>query len=306
MAAGLRLFRWIDMADFAPNGARGSLQLGLAGAGALRWAVADVTDVVTEARDRLDLSPVAAAALGRSLAGAALLLRLSTKAPSRLVLEVRGDGPIGRIIAEADQEGNLRGMVGDPRVDVPHTAAGKLAVGAAVGKGSLRVLREHEGRGGSYHSQVELVSGEIGDDVAHYLAQSEQSRSAVLLGVLGRPHGVAAAGGLIVEVLPGAPEETVARLEANIAGTEGVSRLVEAGGSELVLETLLAGLGPEVKETSELRYRCRCSRERLLRHLVLLSAEDRDHLRDPEGAIEADCVFCGTHYRFAPGELQPN
>src|SRR4051812_20393262 len=206
--------------------APGLLQLGMAGEGALRWAVADVTEVVEEARGRLDLSPVAAAALGRCLAGAALLLRLATKTPTRLVLEIRGDGPLGRVIAEADQEGNLRGMVGDPHVDVPPTPAGKLAVGRAVGKGMLRVLREHEG-GGSYHSQVELVSGEIGEDVAHYLKQSEQSRSAVLLGVLAKPFGVAAAGGMIVEVLPGAPEETIARLEQNIAGIPGVSHLVE-------------------------------------------------------------------------------
>jgi molecular chaperone Hsp33 len=280
------------------------LQLGMAGEGALRWAVADVTEAVEEARGRLDLSPVAAAALGRCLAGAALLLRLASKAPTRLVLEVRGDGPLGRVLAEADQEGNLRGMVGNARVDVPHTPEGKLAVGQAVGKGYLRVLREHAG-GGSYQSQVELVSGEIGDDVAHYLAQSEQSRSAVLLGVLAKPSGVAAAGGMIVEVLPGAPEETVARLEENIAGIRGVSHLVEEGGAPHVVETLLSGLDREVKEITPLRYRCRCSRERLLRHLVLLSAADRDPLREADGAIEADCVFCGARYRFTPDELVP-
>jgi len=282
----------------------GLLQLGLAGDGALRWAVADVTDLVEEVRGRLDLSPVAAAALGRCLAGAALLLRLATKTPSRLLLEIRGDGPLGRVLAEADQEGNLRGMVGNPHVDVPHTPEGKLAVGRAVGKGTLRVLREHEG-GGSYHSQVALVSGEIGDDVAHYLAQSEQSRSAVLLGVLAKPFGVAAAGGMIVEVLPGAPEGTIALLEKNIAGIPGVSHLVEAGGSVHVVETLLAGMDREVRETQALRYRCRCNRERLLQHLVLLSEDDRDHLRGEDGTIEADCAFCGSKYVYTPAELVP-
>jgi molecular chaperone Hsp33 len=283
----------------------GLLQLGLAGDGALRWAVADVTRIVEEARGRLDLSPVAAAALGRCLAGAALLLRLATKTPSRLLLEIRGDGPLGRVLAEADQEGNLRGMVGNPHVDVPNTPEGKLAVGRAVGKGTLRVLREHEG-GASYHSQVALVSGEIGDDVAHYLEQSEQSRSAVLLGVLAKPYGVAAAGGMIVEVLPGAPEGTLARLEKNIAGIPGVSHLVEAGGSGNVVETLLAGLDREVRETQALRYRCRCNRERLLQHLVLLSDDDRDHLRGEDGTIEADCAFCGSKYVYTPAELVPS
>jgi molecular chaperone Hsp33 len=284
------------------DGAAGTLQTGLAGGGALRWAAADLTGVVEEARDRLDLSPVAAAALGRSLAGAALLLRLATKTPSRLVVEIRGDGPLGRVIAEADPEGNLRGMVGDPRVVVPDYPNGKLAVGSAVGKGMLRVLREHAG-GGSYHSQVELVSGEISEDVAHYLAQSEQRHSAVLLGVLARPSGVAAAGGMIVEVLPGAPEEIIARLERNILGVPGVSQLVEAGGSGRVVDALLAGLDREERERQPLRYRCRCSRERLLRHLALLPAEDRDHLFAEDGTIEADCVFCGSKYRYRLDEL---
>lgn len=278
------------------------LELGLAGGGALRWAVVDLTDVVQEARDRRDLGPVATAALGRSMAGAALLLRLATKTPSRLVLEVRGDGPILRVLAEADQQGNLRGLVGDERVDVPHYDNGKLAVGRAVGKGFLRILREFEG-GGGYHSQVELVSGEIGDDVAHYLAQSEQTRSAVLLGVLGKPSGVAAAGGMIVEVLPGAGDEVIDRLESNIAGIRGISELLEQGGTPHVVETVLAGLDREVKEVSALRYRCRCSRERLLQHLVMLTEEDREYLRREDGTIDADCVFCGTHYLFTSQDL---
>jgi molecular chaperone Hsp33 len=285
-----------------PTTAQGTLELGMAGNGALRWAVADITDVMEEVRDRFDLWPVPAAALGRCLAGAALLQRLSTKTPSRLMLEVRGDGPILRVLAEADDEGNLRGLVGDGRVQVPDWPGGKLGVGRAVGKGYLRVLREYE-KGNSYHSQVELVSGEIGEDVAHYLAQSEQAKSAVLLGVLGRPSGVAAAGGMVVEVLPGAPEETIARLESNIAGIRGVSHLLEEGGAEHVVEQVLAGFDREVKEIRPLRYRCRCSRERLLNHLTLLPAEDRDYLRADDGAIEADCAFCGTRYRYTPEEL---
>lgn len=278
------------------------LELGLAGGGSLRWAVVDLTAVVQEARDRRDLGPVATAALGRSMAGAALLLRLATKTPSRLVMEVRGDGPILRVLAEADQQGNLRGLVGDERVDVPHYENMKLAVGRAVGKGFLRVLREFEG-GGAYHSQVALVSGEIGDDVAHYLEQSEQTRSAVLLGVLGKPTGVAAAGGMIVEVLPGAAEDVIGCLESNIGGIRGISELLEEGGTPHVVETVLAGLDREVKEITPMQYRCRCSRERLLQHLVLLSEEDREYLRREDGTIDADCVFCGTHYLFTADDL---
>jgi molecular chaperone Hsp33 len=285
-----------------PVTAQGTLELGMAGNGAFRWAVADITNVMEELRDRFDLWPVPAAALGRCLAGAALLQRMSTKSPSRLMLEVRGDGPLLRVLAEADDAGNLRGIVGDPRVQVPDWPGGKLGVGRAVGKGYLRVLREYEG-GNSYQSQVELVSGEIGEDVAYYLSQSEQTRSAVLLGVLGKPSGVVAAGGMLVEVLPGAPEETVARLESNIASIRGVSHLLEEGGAPHVVEQVLAGLDRETKEVRPLRYRCRCSRERLREHLVLLSAEDRDYLREEDGSIKADCAFCATQYLFTPEEL---
>jgi molecular chaperone Hsp33 len=292
----------MELNDTPITTAQGTLELGLAGNGAFRWAVADITDVMEEVRDRFDLWPVPAAALGRCLAGAALLQRLADKIPSRLLLEVRGNGPILRVLAEADDEGNLRGLVGDGRVQVPDWPGGKLGVGRAVGKGYLRVVREFE-RGNSYQSQVELVSGEIGEDVAYYLAQSEQTRSAVLLGVLGKPSGVVAAGGMVVEVMPGAPEETIARLESNIAGIRGVSHLLEEGGAEHVVEQVLAGLDREVKEVRLLRYRCRCSRERLLNHLALLPVEDRDYLKADDGAIEADCAFCGTRYRFAPEEL---
>ncbi|HYN21729.1 MAG TPA: Hsp33 family molecular chaperone HslO [Thermoanaerobaculia bacterium] len=283
--------------------AQGRLELGLAGGGSLRWAVVDLTDVLREARDRRDLGPVSTAALGRTMAGAALLLRLSTKTPTRLVVDVRGDGPLRQVMAEADEEGNLRGLVGEAHVDVPHRPDGKLNVGGAVGKGFLRVLREHNS-GASYHSQVELVNGEIGEDLAHYLDQSEQIPSAVLLGVLARPDGVAAAGGMIVEVLPGASDEALSALQQNISRVPGISHLIDEGGIPGVLETVLSGLEREVKEVRPLRYRCRCSRERLLHHLILLSAEDRDYLREEDGTIDADCVFCGEHYRFAPEELQ--
>ena len=292
----------MELNDTPTTTVQGTLELGLAGQGALRWAVADITSVMEEVRDRFDLWPVPAAALGRCLAGAALLQRLADKTPSRLLLEVRGNGPILRVLAEADDAGNLRGLVGDGRIQVPDWPGGKLGVGRAVGKGYLRVVREYA-KGNSYQSQVELVSGEIGEDVAYYLSQSEQTRSAVLLGVLGKPSGVVAAGGMVVEVMPGAAEETIAQLESNIAGIRGVSHLIEEGGAEHVVEKVLAGFDREVKEVRPLRYRCRCSRDRLLNHLALLSMEDRDYLKADDGAIEADCAFCGTRYRFAPEEL---
>ena len=283
--------------------AEGRLRAGVAAGGALRWAAADITAVVETARARLDLSPVAAAALGRTLTASALLLRLAVKTPTRLVVEIAGDGPLGRVIAEADDEGSLRGMVGDPRVAVPDLPDAKLAVSRAVGRGRMQVLRERDGA--SYASQVELVSGEIAEDVAHYLRQSEQSRPAVLLGVLGRPGGVAAAGGIIVEALPSAADLLLDRLESNVAAAGGVSRLLEAGGARSVLDAVLAGLDPEELEARTLGYRCRCSRERLERHLAPLPYEELLSLADDTGTIDAECRFCAERYCFSPEELRP-
>lgn len=290
-----------SLADLA---AEGELEVGLAGGGWLRYGVADLGDVVEEARARLDLSPIASAALGRSYAASALLLRMAAKTPSRLVFELRGDGPIRSVLVETDDEGNLRGTVGEPRVDLPHRPDGKLPVGEAIGSGTLRVIRERPD-GGSYASQVELVSGEIGLDVAHFLHQSEQRRSAVLLGVLTRPSGVAGAGGTIVEVLPGAPESVISTLETNLAGVGGVSRLFEDGGLERVLDTVFAGLDREVAERLPLRHRCRCSGDRLRAHLSMLPAEELSGLTTEDGRVEGECVFCGSVYGFDPEELSP-
>lgn len=285
-------------------GAEGSLELGVAGGGGLRWAAVELTDPVEEARLRHDLSPVAAAALGRALAGAALLLHLSARACRRLTLTLAGDGPLGRVLAEADAAGNLRGMVASPRVELPPGPEGKLPVGAAVGKGFLKVLRELAD-GGSYESQVELVTGEVGLDLAHFLEQSEQTPSAVMVGVLAGPEGVRAAGGMIVEVMPDAAPATVARLEANLGALGGVSRRLEAGGVEALIDAALDGLGREVIEVSGVRFRCRCSRESLLDRLFTLSAEERAEIADVEGRIEAECAYCAAHYLYFVSELDP-
>ena len=293
--------------DLRVTSPEGVLQAGTARAGEVRWVATDITGPLEFIRQRRDLSPVAAAALGRSLAGAAMLLRLASKTPQRLVLEIRGDGPLRKVMAEADPEGNLRGLVAEPQVDVPDYPNGKLAVGTAIGSGILQVLREYDG-GGRYHSQVKLVSGEIGADLAHYLRQSEQTSSAVLVGVLARPGRVAAAGGLIVEALPGAGEETLARIEENLARSREVSRLLERGGMEALREVALAGLDAEARETQPLRFLCRCSRQRLLGHLLGLSEEQLEELGIGENAAEvaqAECGFCGEVYLFQPSELRP-
>ena len=282
---------------------RALLDTGLAGDGALRWVATDMTELLEVVRQRLDLSPIAAAAFGRTLSGTAMILRLMTKTPARLMLDVRGDGPIQRVFAEADQEGALRGAVGVPRVTRPLRQDGKLDVGGAVGRGTLAVTRE-DPQGKRYQSQVRLISGEIGEDVAHYLEQSEQTRSAVLLGVLGRPRGIASAGGMIVEVLPGASSEVLDRLECNLAEMAGVSRVIEEGGVSLALDRVLAGLKRVSMGSRPLVYRCRCDRDRLAAQLAALSDEEIDSISDSDGKVAADCQFCGEQYRYQASDLR--
>ena len=292
----------VDVTSSGPPGAEGALEVGLAAGSWLRYGVADLGDVVEEARDRLDLGPIASAALGRSFAAAALLLRMSAKVPSRLIFELRGDGPLRSVLVETDDSGSLRGTVGEPRVHLPARPDTKLPVGEALGNGTLRVIRERP-EGGGYASQVKLVSGEIGLDVAHFLEQSEQRRSAVLLGVLNRPMGVAGAGGAIVELLPGAPDEVVTALEANLARVGGVSRLFEEGGMPRVLDTVFDGMDREVVERLPLLHRCHCDGERLRAHLAMLPEDERVDLVTEDGEIEGICVFCGSVYRFDPAGL---
>lgn len=292
---------------------RGTFRTGLAGEGWLRWVAVDATAVAEEARERLDLSPVAAAALGQALSGAALLFKLALEVPLRISLDVRGDGPLRRVLAEADRDGGLRGLVGEPQLDFAHSEGGEgIAVGAALGAGALKVVREIEGKG-SYESQVSLGNGtpgtigDLGNGLAHYLEQSEQTRSAVLLGTLLKPFGVAAAGGVIVEAFPGAPDEAIDRLEANIADLSSFSRLLDEGGLDRVLAELFFGLDVETLETGALEYRCRCDRARLAEVLSQLPKEERATLFEAHGEIVADCAYCGAQYRFSEEDFEiPN
>jgi len=271
----------------------------VAGCGDLRWAAVDLAAPLEDVRQRLDLSPVAATALGRSLTAAALLLRFTTKNPGSLLLEVLGDGPLGKVQAEVNSEGHLRGTVGNAHVPTPED--GSLSIAGAVGQGLLRVTRESEH--GNYSSHVELVTGEIGTDLAHFLEQSQQIRSAVLLGVLPRPEGIAAAGGVLVEAFPGVPEETLARLEHNIEEIDGVGSLLARGGMPGLRDALLLGLDREDLEHHDLRYLCRCSGDRLRQSLQSLGRQQLEEVADSDGLCVAVCAYCGRDYSFALDEL---
>ncbi|MEM6795712.1 MAG: Hsp33 family molecular chaperone HslO [Acidobacteriota bacterium] len=289
--------------DAIPPGQEGLLRLGVAGGGDLRWAVVDLTTPVEAARQRLDMAPLPAVALGRAMAAAVLLLRFSTKQPGRLRFEVMGRGPLGRVTAEADDEGFLRGMVDELRF--PGFEDDPLAVGRAVGSGLLRVTQDFAGRPEPWISQTALVDGEIGNDLVHFLHQSQQVRSAALLGVTVKPSGVVAAGGLLVEALPGAREESVEALEGNIAGLPGVGELIIEGGERALGAAVLAGLEVEELEQHTIRYACRCRRDTLLDRLRTLPEADLREAADPQGRAILQCGYCHRQFVFSLDELMP-
>lgn len=292
----------------------GRILRGLAGEGHLRVVAAETGDVVEEARRRHGLSPTATAALGRAMTGALLLAQLLLKTPKeRLTLRLEGTGPLGGLVVEADPQGNVRGYVKNPQAEVPLRPDGKLNVGELVGAGVLRVDRSLP-NGEIYTSTVPLVSGEIAEDLAHYLWQSEQIPSAVLLGVRVKGEGeVDVAGGVAVQVMPEAPEEVLKRLEANLAGLAGITPLLKERGLEGALETLLSGLGFERTDLRALgyplneipaRFRCRCSREKALEALVFFTPEEREDMIVKDGGAEVVCHWCGEVYRFTPEEIR--
>lgn len=269
-------------------------------------AVATVTThTVEDARIRHTMSATATAALGRSLTAAALL-GAGLKAGQSVMLRVLGDGPIGAIIAQADAEGHVRGYAMNPYADLPETEQRKLDVGGLVGRqGTLHVTRDL-GMRTPYHGSAPLVSGEIAEDVAAYLASSEQIPSVVALGVLvDRDLHVLASGGLCVQALPGASAEVIADLEARARRLPPITQLVADGCTpEEILTTALGGMDPSFGAISPVAFRCRCSRRRVEEMLCGLGADELEALLDQEGHAEVTCRFCGNRYVLDRPEVE--
>ncbi len=275
--------------------------------GGIRAVGVITTRLTEEARQRHKLSYVATAALGRTMAGGLLLASSMKRAESRVNIRVRGDGPLGGVLADAGLDGTVRGYVDHPEVELPPNAKGKLDVGGAIGQdGYVYVVRD-VGYGYPYSSTVELVSGEIGDDLTNYLASSEQTPSALVLGVFVGADGVTAAGGILIQVMPKAAidDELVALLESRIESLQGFTPLLQAGKTlPMIFEDLLGDLGLEIlPETQMVRFHCGCSFDRVLGALKLLGeAELQDMIEKDEGA-EAICHFCGEVYKADSHQL---
>jgi molecular chaperone Hsp33 len=225
---------------------------------------------------------------------------------SRVNVRVKGNGLLGGILADAGLDGTVRGYVGNPSVELPPNDQGKLDVGGAVGTGFLYVVRDI-GHGFPYSSTVELVSGEIGDDVAHYLASSEQTPSALVLGVFVGEQGVTAAGGILIQVLPKAArdEELVATLESRVSALSGFTPLLQAGKTLTeIFNDLLGDMGLNIfPETQMLRFHCGCSFDRVLGALKILGEAELQDMIVKDNGAEATCEFCGNIYQASSDDL---
>lgn len=278
-----------------------------AGDGGIRVVGAIATRLTEEARQRHKLSYVASAALGRTMT-AGLLLASSMKRPeSRVNINIKGNGPLGGILVDAGLDGTVRGYVQHPEVELPPKENGKLDVGGAVGPdGYVYVVRD-VGYGYPYSSTVELVSGEIGSDLTHYLVTSEQTPSALVLGVFVDQQGVQAAGGLLLQVLPLAAtdEELVATLESRIGALSGFTPLLREGLSlPQIFSRLLGDLGLVIlPEVQMLRFDCKCSKERMLGALKLLGEAQLQDMIEKDDGAEAICQFCAEVYKANSNQL---
>lgn len=262
-------------------------------------------DTVERARAVHDCWPVASAALGRLLMAASMMGAAMKEQDGSVTLRVKGGGPLGALTAVSDSRGNVRGYVQNPAVDVPRKAKGKLDVGAAVGAdGDLTVIRDL-GLKEPYIGSVQLVGGEIAEDVAAYFVESEQVPTACALGVLIAPdQTVQAAGGYLIQLLPGADEAVVSAVEQGVAKLGAVSARLDAGMDPLgLLREVLGAFELEVLEASPIEYRCYCTRERVSRALISLGRQELDALIREQGCAELTCQFCDRVYRFNAEEL---
>ena len=270
-------------------------------------ATAVYTRALTErARQIHHTSPVATAAFGRALAGASMMGNALKGSGESVTLQIKGDGPLGTILAVSDAEGNVRGYVQDASVELPLRADGKLDVGCAVGHGGTLTVIKDLGLKEPYVGTVDLLGGEIAEDLAAYFVESEQIPSACGLGVLvDRDRSVLAAGGYLIQLLPGAPEGIIDRLEKGIMEAGPVTKLLlDNDDPESLLRRVMENFELEILETVPVEYRCYCSRERMAAALVSLGRKQLTELAEDPKGIELTCQFCDSRRHFAPEEIR--
>ena len=263
------------------------------------------TEIVRRGAQIHKTTPNATAAFGRALTAASMMGNMQKVENGSMTLQIKGGGPIGAIVCVSDPQGNVRGYVYEPNVPLMEKYPGKLDVGATVGTdGTLTVIRDLQMKE-PYVGSIELVSGEIGDDVTAYFAQSEQTPTACALGVLiDRDQSVKVAGGYLLQLLPGAPEETIDALEKGIQRAGAVTKMLEQGMTpEEVLGQVCGDLGILFMETTEVSYQCYCDRDRVTGALLSLGKKELTEIRDEGKTFPVECQFCDTVYKFTPEDI---
>ena len=274
--------------------------------GFVKAVAVSTRDLTERARQIHHTTPVATAALGRTLAAASMLGNALKGDGASVTLQIKGDGPLGTILAVSDNAGNVRGKVDDPTVDLPLRPDGKLDVGTAVGhEGMLTVIRDLNMRD-PYVGSVSLLGGEIAEDLAAYFVESEQIPTACGLGVLvDRDRSVLAAGGYLIQLLPGAGEEIVSRVEQGVMAAGSVTALLKADSDpESLLRRVMPDFELEILEKSPIEYRCYCSRERMEKALISLGPKEMRSLIDEQGSAELTCRFCDSVQKFTREDLE--
>ncbi len=263
------------------------------------------TEMAAVARETHRTLPVVTAALGRLLSAGAMMGSMMKGENDKLTLQMKGDGPIGMLTVTADSHGNIKGFPANPAVDIPRKYAGKLDVGGAIGKGVLTVIMDL-GLKEPYNGQVEIQTGEIGDDLAYYFTVSEQTPSAVGLGVMvDTDSSVRHSGGFIIQIMPDASEETISAIEEKVNGAPSVTSMMEDGlVPEDILEYYLGGLGLHINGKLPVRFYCDCSKEKVGRALATISTSDLQEIINDGEEIEVKCYFCNSAYTFGIDELR--
>lgn len=278
---------------------------GTAAGGQIRAFAAYTKEMAEAGRSAHNTSPVATAALGRLMTGAAMMGIMMKGDKNILTLQVRGDGPMEGMTVTADSHGNVKGYVNNPDVILPANSRGKLDVGGAIGAGYLSVIKDL-GLKEPYVGQIQLQTGEIADDLTYYFAASEQTPSIVGLGVLMEKNNtVKQSGGVIVQLMPDATEEVICHLENKLGELKSVTSMLDEGKTpEQILEMMLGDLDLEIMEQVDTKFYCNCSKERVAKALISIGKEELEAMISEGKEVELNCHFCNTNYVFSVDELK--